>query len=75
MDVKAIDGHRHIVVKEAVAAASKLNPVKSINLYPSGVNERSEEVNRMKAGPWDRKMADMEENLADLTAAGMDMGV
>ncbi len=46
MNVKAIDGHRHIVVKEAVAAASKLNPAKSINLYPSGVNERSEEVNR-----------------------------
>ena len=48
MDVKAIDGHRHIVVKEAVAAASKLNPAKSINIYPSGVNERSEEVNRKK---------------------------
>ncbi len=46
MDVKAIDGHRHIVVKEAVAAASKLNPAKSSNIYPSGVNERSEEVNR-----------------------------
>ncbi len=75
MDVKAIDGHRHIVVKEAVAAASKLSPAKSTNIYPSGVNERSEQVNRSKGGVWDRKMADMEENLADLKAAGMDMGV
>jgi aminocarboxymuconate-semialdehyde decarboxylase len=75
MDVKAIDGHRHIVVKDAVAAASKLNPAKSSNIYPSGVNERSEEVNRKKGGQWNRKMAEMDENLADLKAAGMDMGV
>ncbi len=75
MNVKTIDGHRHIVVKEAVEAASKLNPVKSSHIYPSGLNERSEQVNRSKGGGWDRKMADLEENLADLNAAGMDIGV
>jgi aminocarboxymuconate-semialdehyde decarboxylase len=75
MDVKAIDGHRHIVVKEAAAAAGKLNPAKSSNIYPSGVNERSEQTNRHKGGEWNRKMADMDENLADLKAAGMDIGV
>ncbi|MHB8770356.1 MAG: amidohydrolase family protein [Syntrophales bacterium] len=75
MDVKAIDGHRHIVVQAAAAAAGKLDKTKSVNIYPSGVNERSEEVNRAKGGVWDHKMADMEENLADLKAAGMDMGV
>jgi predicted TIM-barrel fold metal-dependent hydrolase len=75
MDVKAIDGHRHIVVKGAAAAAGKLNPAKSSNIYPSGVNERSEQTNRHKGGEWNRKMADMDENLADLKAAGMDIGV
>jgi len=75
MNVSAIDGHRHIVLKEAIAAASKLNPVKSTHIYPSGLNERSEQINRGKGGEWDRKMGDLEENLADLNAAGMDIGV
>lgn len=75
MEVSAIDGHRHIVLKEAIAAASKVNAVKSTHIYPSGLNERSEEINRGKGGEWDRKMADLEENLADLKAAGMNMGV
>ena len=75
MKVNAIDGHRHIVLKEAIAAASKLNPVKSTHIYPSGLNERSEQINRGKGGQWDRKMGDLEENLADLNAAGMDIGV
>ena len=75
MKVNAIDGHRHIVVKEAIAAASKVNAIKSSHIYPSGVNERSEKINRSKAGEWDRKMGDLEENLADLNAGGMDMGV
>jgi len=75
MNVSAIDGHRHIVLKEAIAAASKVNPIKSSHIYPSGVNERSEQINRGKGGQWDRKMGDLEENLADLNAAGMDIGV
>ena len=75
MNVKAIDGHRHTVLKEAIAAASKVNPIKSTHLYPSGLDARSEEVNRSKGGVWDRKMGDLAENLADLNAAGMDMGV
>ena len=75
MNVNAIDGHRHIVVKEAIAAASKLNPVKSTHIYPSGLNERSEQINRGKGGEWDRKMRNLDENLADLNAAGMHIGV
>ena len=69
MEVNAIDGHRHIVLKEAIAAASKLNPVKSTHIYPSGLNERSEQINRGKGGEWDRKMADLEENLAGALSA------
>jgi aminocarboxymuconate-semialdehyde decarboxylase len=75
MKVNAIDGHRHIILKEAIAAASKLNPVKSTHIYPSGLDERSEQINRGKGGQWDRKMGDLGENLADLNAAGMDIGV
>lgn len=75
MNIHAIDGHRHIVLKEAIEAASKVNPIKSSHIYPSGVNERSEQINRGKGGQWDRKMGDLEENLADLNAAGMDIGV
>ncbi len=75
MKVIAIDGHRHITLKEAIEAASKVNPIKSSHIYPSGVNERSEQINRGKGGQWDRKMGDPEENLADLNAAGMDVGV
>ena len=75
MDVKAIDGHRHVLLQEAIAAGSKLNPVKSSHIYPSGLNERSEQINREKGGAWDRKMSDLDENIADLNAAGMTMGV
>jgi aminocarboxymuconate-semialdehyde decarboxylase len=75
MSIHAIDGHRHIALKEAIEAASKVNPIKSSHIYPSGVNERSEQINRGKGGQWDRKMGDLEENLADLNAAGMDVGV
>jgi aminocarboxymuconate-semialdehyde decarboxylase len=75
MDVKKIDGHRHSVMPEAIAAASKMNPVKSSHIYPSGLDERSEQVNREKGKEWDRKMSDLGENLSDLNAAGMDMAV
>ena len=73
--MKAIDGHRHVVLLEAITAASKLDPVKSSHLYPSGLAKRSEEINRVRNKDWDRKMSDADENISDLVAAGMDMGV
>jgi aminocarboxymuconate-semialdehyde decarboxylase len=75
MDTKKIDGHRHIVLLEAIAIAGKLNPVKSSHIYPSGLDERSEQINREKGRDWDRKMSDLDENLSDLHAAGLDMGI
>ena len=75
MNIKAIDGHRHVLLQEAIVAGSKLNPVKSSHIYPSGLNERSEQINREKGGAWDRKMSNLDENIADLNAAGMTMGV
>jgi aminocarboxymuconate-semialdehyde decarboxylase len=75
MGVKAIDGHRHVVLLEAITAASKLDPVKSIHLYPSGLAKRSEEINRVRNKDWDRKMSDADENISDLVAAGVDLGV
>jgi aminocarboxymuconate-semialdehyde decarboxylase len=75
MDVGKIDGHRHIVSLEAIATAGRLNPERASQLYPSGVDGRSEQVNREKGGEWDRKMSDLSENLSDLDVAGLDMGV
>jgi aminocarboxymuconate-semialdehyde decarboxylase len=72
---KKIDGHRHIVMIEAIAVASQLDPAKSGHIYPSGLDPKSEEINREKSREWDRKMSDVDENVADLTAAGMDVGV
>jgi len=74
MKVKKIDGHSHVLQLEAVTAASKLN-TKSSNIYPSGLDERSEMINREKGGEWNRKMSDLDENISDLDAAGLDMGV
>jgi aminocarboxymuconate-semialdehyde decarboxylase len=75
MAEKLIDGHRHIALLEASAAASKLDPVKSSHIYPSGLAKRSEEINRVRDREWDRKMSDVGENLSDLKAAGVDMAV
>lgn len=75
MGLKRIDGHRHIVCPEAVAAASKLDPVKSVNIYPVDSSDKSEAVNRERGPEWNRKMTDFDENLADLKAAGLDLGV
>ena len=75
MGVKAIDGHRHVVLLEAIAMASKLDPAKSSHIYPSGLAKRSEEINLARNKDWDRKMSDLEENISDLNTAGMDMGV
>lgn len=75
MDVKKIDGHRHVLLPEAMKIAGKLDSVKSSSIYPSGVHEKSEEINRMKGEVWDRKMTDLDENIADLKAAGMNMAI
>lgn len=75
MVAKKIDGHRHVHLEEAMTAASKLDPVKSVNIYPPGVDPRSEEINRQKAVDWSRKMSDFGENIDDLKNARMDMGI
>ncbi len=75
MNLKRIDGHRHILFNEALTAASKLDPIKSTNIYPAGVLERSEEINRKKGEVWNRKMSDFDENLADLKASDMDTAI
>ena len=75
MNSKKIDGHRHILFSKAIDVASKLDPVRSVNIYPPDIQEKSEEVNRKMGVDWNRKMHDFDENIADLEAAGMDMGV
>ena len=75
MDKKKIDGHRHVICLEAAARASKLDTPKSVEIYPSTIDPKSEEINRMKGPEFNRKMSDFEENLSDLKAAGMNLGV
>lgn len=75
MGSKKIDGHRHILCLEAARAGSKLDAVRSVNIYPSSIGARSEEINRLKGVEWDRKMSDFGENIADLKTAGMDVGI
>jgi aminocarboxymuconate-semialdehyde decarboxylase len=75
MDIRKIDGHRHVLLPEAMRIASKLDSVRSSSIYPSGVHEKSEEINRRKGEIWNRKMKDFDENIADLTAADMNMAV
>ena len=75
MNSTKIDGHRHILFSEAIKVASKLDPVRSVNIYPADIQAESEEINRKKGVEWNRKMHDFDENIADLEAAGMDMGV
>jgi len=72
---KKIDGHRHMAYLEAIEVAQKLDPEKSMNIYPAGLNKKSGEVNQEKGVAWDRKMCDFDENVADLKAAGMDLGL
>ena len=60
---------------EAVEVAKKLDPEKSMNIYPKGLNPKSGEVNQEKGVAWDRKMSDFGENVEDLKAAGMDVGL
>ena len=48
-----IDGHRHILVPKAVELASKLDPVRSTHIYPTGLNPRSLEINRERNPGWE----------------------
>jgi aminocarboxymuconate-semialdehyde decarboxylase len=75
MNSKKIDGHRHIILTEAIEVANKLDPARSVEIYPPAIHETSQEINRKKNVEWNRKMHDFDENIADLEAAGMDMGV
>jgi aminocarboxymuconate-semialdehyde decarboxylase len=75
MNIKKIDGHRHVFHPEAMAVATKLDKAKSNNIYPAGLHEKSLEINRRKGETWSRKMGDLDENLADLKSAGMNMAV
>ena len=71
MDSMKIDGHRHILYSEAIKVASKLDPVRSVNIYPADIQPKSEEINRKKGVEWNRKMHNFDENIADLEAAGV----
>jgi aminocarboxymuconate-semialdehyde decarboxylase len=75
MNGKKIDGHRHVICLEAVTHASKMNAPKSVEIYPSTIDPKSEEINRLKGPEFNRKMSNFEENISDLKAAGMDLGV
>ena len=74
MNGKRIDGHRHILCPEAHELAKSIDPKRYEQMYP-GVDPISEETNRERDRVWNRKMADPEENAADMQAAGMDFGV
>jgi aminocarboxymuconate-semialdehyde decarboxylase len=73
--VKKIDGHRHVCCPDATVAANKIDPVKSISIYPPGIQKETEEINRRKSTDWNRKLGAFDENIADLKAAGMDRAV
>jgi aminocarboxymuconate-semialdehyde decarboxylase len=75
MNVKKIDGHRHIHFEDATKIASKLDPLKSTSIYPPGIQKETTEINKRKGVDWSRKMSDFNENMADLRSAGLDMGV
>lgn len=75
MNVKKIDCHRHIHCPEAMTVASKLDPVRPTNIYPSGMQKETGEINLKKSVDWNRKMGDFDENIADLKTAGMDIGI
>lgn len=74
MQGKRIDGHRHILCTAAHEFARSIDPKRYEQLYP-GVDPESEKTNRERDLVWNRKMADPEENAADMMAAGMDFGV
>jgi aminocarboxymuconate-semialdehyde decarboxylase len=69
-----IDGHRHVLCKDAQKMALRLDPIKATD-YLDGAQEASAEINRKKAPAWNRKMTDIEEHFADMVGSGIDMGV
>ena len=73
MSARTIDGHRHLMCLEAHSLATQLDPEKA-NSTP-GVSEASTMVNLQKAPEWVRKMTDFDEHIADMDAAGIDVGV
>lgn len=74
MKKKRIDGHRHILCPAAHALAKSIDPKRYEQMYP-GVDPISEKTNQERDQVWNRKMADFEENSADMQAAGMDFSV
>jgi aminocarboxymuconate-semialdehyde decarboxylase len=58
---------------EAHGLATQLDPVKANSM--AGVSEASTMVNLQKAPEWIRKMTDFDEHIADMDAAGIDLGV
>ena len=74
MSKKRIDGHRHVLSTKAHDFAKSIDPKRYEQMYV-GVESLSEKTNRERDLVWNRKMADPEENAADMLAAGMDFGV
>jgi aminocarboxymuconate-semialdehyde decarboxylase len=74
MTAKRIDGHRHVLSTRAHEFAKSIDPRRYEQMYV-GVDALSEKTNRERDLVWNRKMADPEENAADMLAAGMDFGV
>ena len=73
MTLDTIDGHRHIMCREAHEMANRFDPTKANSM--TGVSEASAMVNMQKLPDWIRKMTDVAESIADMDAAGIDMGV
>ena len=73
MTARTIDGHRHLMCLEAHSLATQLDPVKANSM--AGVSEASTMVNLQKAPEWVRKMTDFDEHIADMDAAGIDLGI
>jgi aminocarboxymuconate-semialdehyde decarboxylase len=70
---RTIDGHRHVMCLEAHQLASSIDPVKANAM--AGAGQASAVVNLEKAPEWFRKMSDFDEHIADMDAAGIDVGV
>ncbi|RJP24429.1 MAG: hypothetical protein C4520_04160 [Candidatus Abyssobacteria bacterium SURF_5] len=73
MSAKVIDGHRHLMCLDAHQRANSLDPVRANAM--GGTSQASAMVNLEKAPEWFRKMSDFDEHLADMDAAGIDVGV
>ena len=72
---RRIDGHRHVVSLQALKMANTINAGKANTIYSSSIDPRTEDINRQRRVEWAHKLSDLEENLSDLKAGGMDMGI